>query len=314
MLMRSRSVPLLPLSPRQQLRAGRLPRRLTQLVVGLMLYGASMAMMIRGQLGQDPWDVFHYGVAAHVSLSIGTVVILTGVAVLLAWIPLRQWPGLGTVANAVLIGVATDLTLAVLVTPGPLVGRIAMQLGGIALNGFASALYIGSQLGPGPRDGLMTGLARRTGLSIRLVRTSIELTVVLARRCRCRSVRTPARVARCPLLLFRPLRERPTWGDVVLGRHHQQQRAAQLCGGGDRPVQRNTRDPAGAHLVAERRSHDRLVAHLGAGRRDGGQRAGRTHHGDLVRSTTQQCARGVAQPVPGELGDLHRARGTQHHR
>jgi len=179
MLMRSRSVPLLPLSPRQQLRAGRLPRRLTQLVVGLMLYGASMAMMIRGQLGQDPWDVFHYGVAAHLSLSIGTVVILTGVAVLLAWIPLRQWPGLGTVANAVLIGVATDLTLAVLVTPGPLVGRIAMQLGGIALNGFASALYIGSQLGPGPRDGLMTGLARRTGLSIRLVRTSIELTVVL---------------------------------------------------------------------------------------------------------------------------------------
>jgi len=105
MLMRSRSVPLLPLSPRQQLRAGRLPRRLTQLVVGLMLYGASMAMMIRGQLGQDPWDVFHYGVAAHLSLSIGTVVILTGVAVLLAWIPLRQWPGLGTVANAVLIGV-----------------------------------------------------------------------------------------------------------------------------------------------------------------------------------------------------------------
>ena len=166
------------LSPLAQLRAGRLTRRLTQLAVGLVLYGVSMAMMVRGGLGLDPWDVFHYGVASGIPLTFGGVVIVTGVAVLLLWIPLRQMPGLGTVANAVLIGLATDAALAVLVTPEAFAGRLGLLLGGVALNGLATALYIGSQFGPGPRDGLMTGLVRRTGLYVRLVRTSIEVSVV----------------------------------------------------------------------------------------------------------------------------------------
>lgn len=170
--------PLASLTPLDQLRAGRLPRRLVQLVIGLWLYGASMAMMVESHLGLDPWDVFHYGVAGHVPVSIGTVTIITGVAVLALWVPLRQWPGLGTVVNTVLIGIALDVTLAQLPTPSGLGWRALLLVGGIVANGLAGGLYIGSQLGPGPRDGLMTGFARRTGLSIRLVRTSIEVAVL----------------------------------------------------------------------------------------------------------------------------------------
>lgn len=170
---------LADLTPREQLRAGRLPRRLAQLAVGLWLYGASMAMVIRAALGLDPWDVFHAGVMAHVGMTFGEVVIVVGFLVLLLWIPLRQMPGLGTVANVVLIGVATDATLAMLSAPDGLLARGALLVGGITLNGLAGALYIGAQLGPGPRDGLMTGLARRTGRSIRLVRTSLEVTVLV---------------------------------------------------------------------------------------------------------------------------------------
>jgi len=166
------------LSPAEQLRAGRLGRRLPQLAAGLVLYGVSMAMMVRSGLGLDPWDVLHYGVATWLPLTFGGVVIATGVAVLLLWIPLRQMPGLGTVANAVVIGLATDAALALLVTSEGLAARSAMLAGGIVLNGLATALYIGAQLGPGPRDGLMTGLVRRTGWSVRVVRTSIELGVV----------------------------------------------------------------------------------------------------------------------------------------
>jgi len=166
------------LSPAEQLRAGRLGRRLPQLAAGLVLYGVSMAMMVRSGLGLDPWDVLHYGVATWLPLTFGGVVIATGVAVLLLWIPLRQMPGLGTVANAVVIGLATDAALALLVTSEGLAVRSAMLAGGIVLNGLATALYIGAQLGPGPRDGLMTGLVRRTGWSVRVVRTSIELGVV----------------------------------------------------------------------------------------------------------------------------------------
>ncbi|GAB3624435.1 membrane protein [Mariniluteicoccus endophyticus] len=170
---------LASLTPLQQLRAGRLPRRLVQLFVGLSLYGASMALMIRGALGLDPWDVFHVGVSHHVPLSIGTIIVLVGVLVLLLWIPLRQWPGLGTVANAVWIGVATDITLALVPASDDLFVRfLEMSVGGVLLNGLAGALYIGAQLGPGPRDGLMTGIAGRTGWSLRLVRTGIEVTVL----------------------------------------------------------------------------------------------------------------------------------------
>ena len=174
----ARRVELASLTPWQQLRAGRLPRRLVQLGVGLWLYGTAMAMFIRSGLGLDPWDVLHDGLRRHWGLSFGTVVVIVGFAVLLLWIPLRQWPGLGTVANAVVIGVATDATLRMLSAPTALAPRIGLLAGGIVLNGFAGALYIGSQLGPGPRDGLMTGLARRTGVSMRLVRTGLEVSVL----------------------------------------------------------------------------------------------------------------------------------------
>jgi uncharacterized membrane protein YczE len=169
---------LADLTPWQQLRAPRLPRRLVQLMVGLWLYGASMAMMVESQLGLDPWDVFHEGVAGGLPLTFGMVVILTGVGVLLLWLPLRQVPGLGTVANVVVIGVASDVTLALLERPDGLATRSLLLVAGVVLNGLAGALYIGAQLGPGPRDGLMTGLVRRTGWSVRLVRTSLEVTVL----------------------------------------------------------------------------------------------------------------------------------------
>ncbi len=171
-------VPLSSLSSREQLRAGRLPRRLSQLGVGLTLYGLSMAMMIRSQLGLDPWDVLHYGLAQRLPLTFGQVTMVVGALVLLLWVPLRQWPGVGTIANVVIIGLATDAGLALIPEPSSMVTRAALLLAGIVLNGLAGGLYIGSQLGPGPRDGLMTGFARRSGWSIRLVRTGIEVTVL----------------------------------------------------------------------------------------------------------------------------------------
>src|SRR5690606_790944 len=168
------------LTPRQQLRAPRMPRRLVQLILGLWLYGWSMALMIHAGLGLDPWDVFHDGLAQRSGLTFGTVVTIVGALVLLLWIPLRQMPGLGTVANVLVIGVATDVGLAVLPRPDGLALQVAVLGLGVVLNGLAGALYIGAQLGPGPRDGLTTGLARRTGRSLRLVRTGIEVTVLAA--------------------------------------------------------------------------------------------------------------------------------------
>ncbi|MEG3636882.1 membrane protein YczE [Micromonospora palythoicola] len=154
-------------------------RRLTHLFVGLVIYGFSMALMIRSGLGLNPWDVFHQGLSRLTGLSMGTVVIAVGALVLLAWIPLRQRPGLGTVANVVVIGLAVDVTLALLPPGGPLALRIALLIAGIVGNGAATALYLGARLGPGPRDGLMTGLvARRPGRSLRLVRTIIEVGVL----------------------------------------------------------------------------------------------------------------------------------------
>jgi uncharacterized membrane protein YczE len=157
---------------------GRLTRRLIQLYLGLVAYGLSMAMMIRSRLGNMPWDVLHQGIAQRVGLSIGWVAIVVGALALLAWIPLRQLPGLGTVSNVVVIGLVMDRVLAVLPSPGGLPSRVLLLVGGIVLNGVATGAYIGAGLGPGPRDGLMTGLARRTGRSIRLVRTGIEVVVV----------------------------------------------------------------------------------------------------------------------------------------
>ncbi|WP_443035092.1 membrane protein YczE [Streptomyces sp. BE20] len=157
-----------------------LGRRLPQLLVGLVLYGASMGLMLRSGLGLDPWDVFHQGLQRTVGLSVGAWVTICGALVLLLWIPMRQLPGVGTVANVLVIGAAMDLTLRVAGSPGPLAARIALMVGAIVLNGVATGLYIGARLGPGPRDGLMTGLHRRTGRSLRLLRTGIELTVLAA--------------------------------------------------------------------------------------------------------------------------------------
>jgi uncharacterized membrane protein YczE len=155
-------------------------KRLVQLYAGLLLYGASMALMIRAGLGLDPWDVLHQGLAERLPLSFGMVTIVVGALVLLAWIPLRQRPGVGTVSNVIVIGLAVDAALAVLPAPDAPALRLTFMLAGVGLNGVATAAYIGARLGPGPRDGLMTGLVRRTGRSVRLVRTSIEVTVLAA--------------------------------------------------------------------------------------------------------------------------------------
>jgi uncharacterized membrane protein YczE len=157
----------------------RLVRRTVQLFAGLVLYGVSMALMIRSGLGLTSWDVFHQGVAEATGLTFGWVVILVGIPVLLLWIPLRQRVGFGTVANLVVIGFVADGTLAVLPDGHGLPARITLLIAGIGLNGLSSGLYIGARLGPGPRDGLMTGIVDRfPRLSVRLVRTGIEVTVL----------------------------------------------------------------------------------------------------------------------------------------
>lgn len=153
-------------------------RRLFQLVWGLVLYGFSMALMLRANLGLDPWDVLHQGLAPRLGLSFGMTVNLLGAVILLLWIPLRQRPGLGTLANILLIGTAVDVSLMVLPTPDGYAPRIALLVAGIILNGIAGGAYIGARLGAGPRDGLMTGLCARTGWPVKLVRTAIELTVL----------------------------------------------------------------------------------------------------------------------------------------
>ncbi|NUR09894.1 MAG: hypothetical protein HOQ22_07960 [Nocardioidaceae bacterium] len=157
----------------------RLPRRLVQLFVGLALYGVSLALVLRAGLGLAPWDVLHQGLAERTGFTVGQLVIAVSFLVLLAWIPLRQRPGFGTFANAVLVGVFVDLTLGVLGDADSWPVRIGLLLAGVLLNGLATALYIGASLGPGPRDGLMTGLVRRTGRSVRLVRTVIEVSVLV---------------------------------------------------------------------------------------------------------------------------------------
>jgi uncharacterized membrane protein YczE len=153
-------------------------RRLAQLYAGLVLYGVSASMLLLAGLGVDPWDVLHQGLARRIGLGVGTWVIIMGALVLLLWIPLRQRPGFGTLNNAILIGLVVD---AVLATVPPVHGiglRLIVMLTGVLLNGIATGLYIGAGLGPGPRDGLMTGFAAR-GHSIRVVRTCIEITVLV---------------------------------------------------------------------------------------------------------------------------------------
>jgi uncharacterized membrane protein YczE len=154
-----------------------LRRRLVQLYAGLVLYGASSSLLVLAGLGLDPWNVFHQGLARHTPFAIGTWAILVGLVVLLLWIPLRQRPGIGTVSNVLLIGAVMDLVLGLVSPPHAVAWRVVCLVGGVALNGVATGAYIGAGLGPGPRDGLMTGLAAR-GHSVRVVRTGIELTVL----------------------------------------------------------------------------------------------------------------------------------------
>ncbi|CAM3230590.1 hypothetical protein PSET11_00878 [Arthrobacter ulcerisalmonis] len=155
-------------------------RRLLQLFIGLAMYGFSLSLFIRSALGTAPWDVLHQGVAAKTGLSLGVVVIIISFAVLLLWIPLRQRPGFGTLCNAILVGVFADLGLALVPQFSHLGGQISMLAGAVVLNAVASACYIGARFGPGARDGLMTGLARRTGWSVRVSRTLIEVVVLAA--------------------------------------------------------------------------------------------------------------------------------------
>jgi uncharacterized membrane protein YczE len=153
-------------------------RRLVQLYVGLVLYGLSASMLLLAGLGLDPWDVLHQGLSRRFGLGVGTWAIIIGVAVLLLWIPLRQRPGFGTVSNVLIVGLVIDAVLAAVPPVHGLPARVLVMCGGVVLNGIATGAYIGAGLGPGPRDGLMVGLAAR-GHSIRVVRTSIEITVLL---------------------------------------------------------------------------------------------------------------------------------------
>lgn len=150
-----------------------------QLYLGLVLYGVSAALMVQAGLGLGPWDVLHQGVSEHSGISIGVVSVIVGACVLLLWVPLRQRPGLGTVSNVFVVGLAMDATLWLTPAPEAVVVRAPLMAGAVVLNGAATGLYISARFGPGPRDGLMTGLHRLTGRSIRLVRTAIEVAVLV---------------------------------------------------------------------------------------------------------------------------------------
>ncbi|WP_455568631.1 membrane protein YczE [Streptomyces inhibens] len=161
-------------------RRGLLARRLVQLYTGLTLYGVSMGLMLRAELGLEPWSVLNQGISRHTGLSIGTVTIVSGALILLLWIPLRQRPGLGTVSNVVILGAVMDVTLAWVPELDSLGARIPLLAFAVLLNGVATGLYLSARFGAGPRDGLMTGLHQRTGRPVRLVRTCIEVTVLAA--------------------------------------------------------------------------------------------------------------------------------------
>ncbi|MFD8786993.1 YitT family protein [Kitasatospora sp. NPDC059599] len=154
--------------------------RLARLLTGLALYGFSLSLLVRSALGVNPWSVLHEGLQHHSSLSFGTISAVVGVLVLPAWVPLRQRPTLGTAANVVVLALSSDLGLSVVPEGLGLPARGCLLAAGVLLNGFAVAVYVGARFGPGPRDGLMTGLAATTGRSLRVVRTALEVTVLAA--------------------------------------------------------------------------------------------------------------------------------------
>lgn len=157
-----------------------LVRRLVQLYAGLILFGISVAMVIRATLGNAPWDVFHQGLARTFGLGTGIWSIIVSFLLLVLWIPLRERPGLGTISNAIVVGAVLQLFLDHVGDAEALPVQLAMLLGGVALNGFAGGMYIGARFGAGPRDGLMTGMHRQYGLPLAPVRTSIEITVLVS--------------------------------------------------------------------------------------------------------------------------------------
>jgi uncharacterized membrane protein YczE len=159
------------------IRGPALSRRLGQLTIGLLVFGLGIALMLQSGLGVPPWDVLHQGLAERFGLTVGIWSIIISAVVLLFWIPIKEPYGIGTILNAVIIGVSIDLFALVIPRPGAMAWRIALLIGGILVIGLASGLYIGARLGPGPRDGLMTGIAKY-GPSIRLTRTVIEIVVL----------------------------------------------------------------------------------------------------------------------------------------
>ncbi|MBC8162137.1 MAG: hypothetical protein H7Z42_13070 [Roseiflexaceae bacterium] len=154
-------------------------KRWVMLLAGLVLYGVGIALMVRSQLGLNPWDILHQGISERTGISIGVVGIFTGVLIMLAWFPLGQRPGWGTLVNIVLIGLVTDAALAILPDVTMVALRVLLLAGGILAIGFGSGLYLSADMGAGPRDGLMVGLTRTTGWNVRTVRTAIELTVLV---------------------------------------------------------------------------------------------------------------------------------------
>ena len=161
--------------PRSELR-----RRLPQLMIGLVVVGVGFALMVEARLGLGPWEVLHQGISNRIGIPIGTVGIFVGLLVLGAWIPLRQRLGVGTVLNVITIGIVIDLTMLAIPDLSSLLIRGPALLGGLLLVGIGGGLYIGAGLGPGPRDGLMTGMAARGWFSIRTARTLLEVTALTA--------------------------------------------------------------------------------------------------------------------------------------
>lgn len=157
----------------------RLPRRIAQLCVGVFLYGIGIAFIIRGAIGAAPWDVLTQGISFHVPLSFGVVTVLVSILVLLLWIPIRQRPGVGTIVNALFVGPSADVGFLVIPQSDLLWLRVLFFVLGLTVLAAATGMYIGAHFGPGPRDGLMTGLHERLGWPIWVVRTALEVTVVL---------------------------------------------------------------------------------------------------------------------------------------
>ena len=153
--------------------------RLTRCVVGLSFFGIGISLILQARLGAAPWDVLHQGLARKTGISIGNIIIIVGFVLLLAWIPLRQRPGVGTLLNALEIGLLVNLVLPLLPDTDHMVGRVGYLVVGLVVIAAGSGLYIGSGLGAGPRDGIMMGLKAR-GISVRVGRTVIELLVLLA--------------------------------------------------------------------------------------------------------------------------------------